>query len=165
MRAHSDLRPEDLTAIVDTREQTPLHLAPLKMRVGTLATGDYSIAGLEEVIRVERKSLPDLVACCGRERERFDAEILRLLGFPVRLLMIEATWSEIELGGWRSAVAPQAVMGSVLGWMAKGIPVLLAGSHQNGGAMVARFMFLAARRRWRELHALAPNLKIATESA
>ena len=54
-----------------SREQTPFDLAPMQTKAGTLNVGDYSIAGLESVVAIERKSLPDLVACCGRERERF----------------------------------------------------------------------------------------------
>ena len=90
-----------ITALVDTREQTPLDLPGLRCEPGTLTTGDYSVRGLESVIAIERKSLPDLVACCGRERERFDREVKRLMAYPVRALVVEASWSDIEAGNWR----------------------------------------------------------------
>ena len=83
------LKPEQVSCVIDTREQTPLDVSPLRHVEGTLTTGDYSVCGLEQVISVERKSLPDLLTCCGRERERFDREIARLLAFPVRSLVIE----------------------------------------------------------------------------
>ena len=86
------LKIQDLTAIVDTREQTPLDLAPLKTVRGTLSTGDYSIVGLEHVVAIERKSRDDLIACVGRERERFDREVKRLLAYHVRSLVVESTW-------------------------------------------------------------------------
>ena len=54
------LTPEQITAIIDTREQAPLDLAPLATITGTLSTGDYSVKGLEAVVAIERKSLPDL---------------------------------------------------------------------------------------------------------
>lgn len=151
----ADLRPEHVTAIIDTREQCPLDLAPLRTRRGTLATGDYSISGLENVVAVERKSLSDLLGCIGQERERFDREVQRLLAYPVRALVVESTWSDIEAGGWRSKVTPAAALGSLLGWMAMGLPVVMAGDHDRAGRYVGRLLFLAARRRWRELRALA----------
>ena len=48
---------ENLTAIVDLREQLPLDLSPLRTIRGTLATGDYSVQGLENIVAIERKSL------------------------------------------------------------------------------------------------------------
>ena len=70
---------EDILAIVDTREQRPLDLSPLQVVRGTLATGDYSVVGLESVVAVERKSLDDLLGCIGTDRARFDREVQRLL--------------------------------------------------------------------------------------
>jgi hypothetical protein len=43
---------ENLVALIDTREQTPLDLAPLRTERATLATGDYSLRGLENVIAI-----------------------------------------------------------------------------------------------------------------
>ena len=54
------IEPRDIVAIIDTREQAPLDLSPLRTEKGTLTTGDYSIKGLESEIAIERKSLPDL---------------------------------------------------------------------------------------------------------
>lgn len=161
MRAHSEPNPDDFCAIVDTREQLPLSLAPLRQRVGTLDTGDYSVAGLEHVVRVERKGLQDLVACCGRERERFERELVRLKGFEARLIVVEATWGQLQLGQWQGDIKPTVVMGSLLGWMADGFPIAMCGSHEGAGALVSRFLFIAARRRWRELQAFMPELRLA----
>ncbi len=148
------MKPESLTAVIDTREQEPLDLAPLQVERGTLATGDYSIRGLEHVISLERKSLPDLLGCIGRDRERFEREVMRLQAYPVRALLIESTWQEIEAGGWRGKVTPQAALGSLLGWAASGIPVLMCGDHDRAGTYASRILFIAARRRWREAKAL-----------
>jgi ERCC4-type nuclease len=149
-----ELKPEMVTAIRDTREQIPLDLSPLLTVPGTLATGDYSLLGLEHVVAIERKGLSDLLACVGGERERFDREVQRLLAYPVRCLVVEATWPEIEAGGWRSKITPQAVMGSLLGWIAAGLPILMAGDHARAGRYVSRLLFIAARRRWRENRAM-----------
>ena len=154
----AELKPEAVTAIVDTREQTPLDLAPLRTISGTLATGDYSIVGLEHLVAVERKSLQDMIACVGVERERFDREVQRLLAFPTRALVIEATWQEIEAGEWRSNVTANAAVGSLLGWIAAGLPTILAGDHERAGRFVSRILFTAVRRRWRECRTLAAGI-------
>jgi ERCC4-type nuclease len=143
--------PSWVTAIVDTREQHPLDLNPINVELGTLATGDYAIKGLEHVARIERKSLPDLLQCCGHERERFEREIERLLAFSVRVLLVEATWADIELGQWRSKLTPKQVEGSLLGWMAKGIQVELVGDHERAGRFAAKLLYTIARRHWESL--------------
>jgi ERCC4-type nuclease len=150
----AELAPEAIVAVIDTREQLPLDLEPLQTVTGTLATGDYSVRGLETVVAVERKSLGDLLACVGQERERFDREVLRLLAYPTRCLVIESTWQELEVGSWRSQVTPAAAVGSVLGWVTAGLPVVMAGNHERAGRIVGRILYTAARRRWREARAL-----------
>lgn len=147
-------RPEQLIALVDTREQAPLDLAPLRVETVSLTTGDYSLKGLESVVAIERKSRPDLIACVGRQRARFDREVQRLLAYPVRALVVEATWEEIETGAWRGEVRPEAALGSLLGWVAAGLPVVMASDRRRAGTYVARLLYLAARRRWREARTL-----------
>lgn len=153
----TELRPDDVVAVIDTREQHPLDLSPLQTVTQTLDTGDYSVRGLEHVIAIERKGLGALLSCIGRERERFEREVQRLLAHPVRAMVVESTWSDLELGGWRGQVRPEAVIGSLLGWIAMGLPVVMAADHQRAGRYTARLLFLAARRRWRELQGLLNN--------
>jgi ERCC4-type nuclease len=155
VKLQAELKPEMVVAVIDTREQAPLDLSPLRVEVATLATGDYSVRGLEHVVAVERKRLSDLLACVGQERERFDREVQRLLAYPVRALVVEATWSDVERGQWRSKVTPAAVLGSLLGWVAQGLPVVMVGDHDRAGRYVSRLLYIAARRRWREARALA----------
>ena len=111
---------------------------------------------MEHLISVERKSLSDLLSCVGRERQRFQRELQRLMAFPARCLVIESSWEEIEMGQWRSSLKPQQAIGSLLGWVEMGIPILMAGDHRRAGEMVARFLFISARRRWRELQHFRP---------
>jgi len=154
IRLPAEPKAEALTAIIDTREQFPLDLSPLQMQGGTLATGDYSLAGLENVIAIERKSESDMLTCIGPERERFEREVQRLLAYPVRALVIESFWHKFEHGGWRSRVTPASAVGSLLGWSAMGLPIVMAADHDRAGKYVARLLFIAARRRWREARAL-----------
>jgi ERCC4-type nuclease len=70
------------TVIIDTREQTRLPIRDLPTVRGTLATGDYSLAGCELLFAVERKTVADLAACCmGDNRDRFERELHRLRDF------------------------------------------------------------------------------------
>lgn len=158
MKLPAEPKPEEITALIDTREQTPLDLSPLRSEVATLTTGDYSVHGLEHVVAVERKSLSDLLGCVGQHRIRFEKEVSRLMGYPVRAIVIESTWSAIESGEYRSQVKPQAVIGSLLGWIAAGVPILMAGDHKRAGVYTSRLLYIAARRRWREARALVENV-------
>jgi len=148
-----------IIAIIDTREQLPLSLEFLDGEAipterGTLATGDYSIKGLENLVAVERKSLPDLMGCIGRDRERFEREIQRMKGIPSRCLVVEASWDEIGRGEYRSKVNPRAAIGTLIGWMVEGIPIAMVGNHQAAGRFVGRFLSIFASRKLRELKAL-----------
>ncbi len=154
----AELRPEQVTAIIDTREQIPLDLAPLQTVGGTLTTGDYSVLGLETIVAIERKSLGDFLACCGGERERFQKQVDRLMGVPIRALVIEATWPELEAGEWRSQITPASAIGSLVGWIAQGLPIILVGDHNRAGRYTSRLLFTAARRRWREARALVATV-------
>ena len=152
------LKPEWITALVDIREQRPLDLAPLRTETKTLTTGDYSVAGLEHVVAVERKSLADLVLCVGKERKRFEREVQRLLAYPVRAIVVESSWADLELGNWRSQVTPESAVGSVLGWIAQGLPVVMAGNRKRAEEYVVRLLLITVRRRWREALALLRNV-------
>lgn len=152
--------PEDLTAIIDTREQRPLDLSPLPSKRGSLTVGDYSLRGLEDVVAVERKSLEDLTSSLGAGRRRFDQQVRNLLSVPHRLLVCECSWDELERGAYRSNLAANAATGSLLGYMAKGLPVVMAGDHERAGRYVSRFLFLVARRRWREARVLCPETPV-----
>ncbi len=147
------IRASDIVAIIDTREQLPLDLSPFKVARGNLVTGDYSILHLEREIAVERKSLSDLLGCVGRDRRRFDAEMKRLLAYPSRLLVIEASVIEIEKGEWRSKLQPNHVIGALAGWQEQGIPIAYAGDHARASKVVFNHLRLAALRRWGELKA------------
>ncbi len=162
----SEPKAEQLVAIIDSREQQPLNLSPLRTQVGTLQTGDYSLVGLESIVAIERKSLGDMLSCMASERERFEKEIQRLLAFSVRALIIESDWRQFSDGGWsRSRVTPASAIGSLLGWSAMGLPIVMAGSHEQAGKYVARLLFIAARRRWREARALVGIVLERAESS
>ena len=79
--------------VIDTREQTPLDFERYDCEVvrGGLATGDYSVAGLESLAAVERKSEEDLLGCLTRERPRFERELARARGMELFAVVVETT--------------------------------------------------------------------------
>lgn len=150
----AELPLERIVAVIDTREQLPQDLHPLKMETDTLATGDYSVRGLEPFVTVERKSLADFVACCGVERDRFERCIQRMLAYPCRAIVIEASRQDLDAGAWRSRISASAVVGSFLGWQAGGVPIVLSGTRAAAAQDIAQLLIFAARRRWREAREL-----------
>lgn len=149
---------DQITAIVDTREQQPYDLAPMAAEAGTLQVGDYSVAGLQSVIAIERKELSDFIACCGRERDRFQRELNSLRGWPVSAVLIETTWQTLELGQWRSRITPASVMGSVTSWIAQGHNLILADDRDMSQRICRSILFHAARHRWREVATLVDSV-------
>jgi DNA excision repair protein ERCC-4 len=154
------IKPDKITAVIDTREQRPLTLmlkqdTILKSKPGTLYSGDYSVKGLEKHIAIERKSLDDLMGCIGRDRDRFERELLRLRGYEVKGIVVESTWQKIEAGEYRSRVRPSAAIGSLMGWIAMGIPVTMAGDHVRAGIFVARMLYITANRKYEQLKHLS----------
>lgn len=116
------------TVLIDSREQAPYRflnidpftVIPLRTNV-TMATGDYSIAGFESRLTVERKSVSDFLGSITSGRERFErefermAEIVRNGGFAA--VVIEAELSEVlrEASG-KSQIRIDSIMGTVDAW-------------------------------------------------
>jgi len=150
--------------VVDTREQNPLRFGNLPTVVVTLDAGDYSIVGLTHLVAVERKSVDDLLACCGRERERFKRELQRLRAYRFRVLVIEGDAGTLEAGQWRSQLTPAHVLGSLAAWCAQyELPVWPGGSHDGAGRFVERFLYQAARCVFTEYSAASAFLESVTE--
>lgn len=118
----------------------------------TLATGDYSLEGLADVIAVERKSLADLAMCVGRERERFERELERLARMPYPALVVEASMADILLGAARSEVHPHAVIGSLVSWSVRfRIPVWLCTGRREAAAITYKILLKALEAHTRQL--------------
>ena len=135
---------EALTAIRDTREQDGYTLAPMDLRVEGLQTGDYSVAGLEDMIALERKTLPDLVSCIGSGRERFLRELQRLKAHPFRAVVIEGLWSDLEDGHYQSRLNPDSATHSIISWQSRFCLALRLCWNQGGGGAVRQGIPLPA---------------------
>ena len=132
--------------VVDTREQEPWSFRDLATESGTLDTGDYSVRGLEHVVAIERKSLDDLLACIGRERDRFKRELQRLRAYRFRCLVVEASHADLERGEWRSRLKPSHLLGSLAAWQAQfELPIWLAGNRESAARFAERYLHQCAR--------------------
>lgn len=129
--------------VIDSREQQPLSFpAEVPVVVAGLASGDYSLEGYEDRIALERKSLSDLLACVGRERERFERELVRLWALDYAALVIEATLEEVLAGRPdRTLVSGRAAVGSLLAWSVDyRLPVFFCGDRRLAAALVLKVL-------------------------
>ena len=138
--------PDDVLAIIDTREQLPLEL-PLRTITDTLPTGDYSVSGFEDLICVERKSLPDLIGCMTSGRSRFERELQRMKAYEARCVVVEASWQQLRNGDYRSRITPEAATHSVVSWLSRfGVPFLFVDDRTAAADAVAYFLFTSTKK-------------------
>ena len=118
--------PSQFTLAVDTREQAPFAfdgiLGPGKRpvivnatRTG-LATGDYSILGLEDRIAVERKTKSDLFRTVGAGRRRFERELARMAEMPAPAIVLECDLASVLRRPVHSRMSPASVLNSLIAW-------------------------------------------------
>jgi len=111
----------DFIIKIDTREKLPysfIDIEPMsKIIYGKLDTGDYSVAGLENNVCVERKSMADLFGSVGNGRARFEREMQRLSAFDYAAIVVES-----DIQTWfmnppiRSKMNPKSVFRTVIAW-------------------------------------------------
>jgi ERCC4-type nuclease len=159
LRHLGDLADRLPTVIIDTREQCPLLFRRLPVIRAGLYSGDYSVVGLEAVFAVERKTVDDLASCCsGANRARFENELHRLRGFRFKRLLIIGQRVEIELKRYYSSVAPGSILGSLAAWEIRyDIPVVWAPTPEDGGELIERWAWYAAREAVEAVNALFRN--------
>lgn len=127
--------------IVDTREGAPFTFQSFPNWIGgtvrgTLRTGDYTIQGMETLLCLERKSLEDLIGTLLHRRRQFIDECERMLEYPCRAILVEASYEEINTPylpplGEYSAAHPNAISGSLDAVEARfGIPVIYTSSNR-----------------------------------
>jgi DNA excision repair protein ERCC-4 len=80
------------TIVIDTREGEPYSFDPRLAGAvrRALAAGDYSLAGLEDQVAVERKTLDDFVSTVIHRRRRFRQELRKLSRYRAACVVVEA---------------------------------------------------------------------------
>lgn len=123
-----------LQIIVDSREQRPWTFTNYNAVVtrACLRSGDYSLAGHEGEIALERKSLDDLVQSLSHGRTRFEAEVERLSAMQFAAVLVEASAQDVVERKYKSEMLPQSVLQSAFAWMVRyKVPVLWCGSRPH----------------------------------
>lgn len=108
---------------VDSREQTPWHflnvdpwkIVPL-VTDKALATGDYSIAGAESRIAIERKSIQDLLGSITAGRDRFEREFERLAKLEHAAVVVEGDWTQVLEALRSTKINADSLCGTVAAW-------------------------------------------------
>ena len=138
-----------VTVIVDTREQEPLGFNPELVTAvrRALPAGDYSVAGLEQTVAVERKTLDDLVGTVMHARGRFYRELQRLETYTRACIVVEANIADVVAGRYRGEAHPNAVLGSAIAISVDfGVPVFFCSSRQIACRFVESYLLRAAER-------------------
>ena len=143
--------PAQPVILIDTREQAPLAFSHLEAEAATLATGDYSVKGLEDDFTVERKSMADLLGSLTHDRERFFRELQRMRAYSTRLLLVVGTTAELHSLLARRKISLPSIQGSLAGIEARGIPVAFYGTPAAAARKVESMAFYAWRQRLRGL--------------
>lgn len=131
--------------IIDTREQLPYHFQTPAVK-GTLPTGDYSISGLEDLIAVERKTLPDLIGCLCTGRERFEKELYRGKSLDYFCLVVECSLSDLANGSYRSKMTPKSAIQSLMAFSIRyRLPIFFVENRDYGSRVVESLLLKYTR--------------------
>lgn len=146
--------------VVDDREKIPLPIPASphsELRVRRLATGDYSVSGLEHLIAIERKKPAELLHTVGAGRGRFlkelhRMEVMQFLGGYVAIV-IEGSYRDLEnldaiaaANGASRAVKSAHVLAAISAWsVQRKIPVWFGGDVEGCGRLVYRLLLAASK--------------------
>ncbi len=129
----------DLVVVIDTREQKPYRFA--RSEVKALASGDYSIVGLEDRVAVERKTKHDAYSSLGQGRARFERELQRLARFDYAAIVIETSLPDFLRAPAFSRMNPRAAARSLIAWSVKyRVCVFFAGDRRHGNALTRELL-------------------------
>ena len=119
--------------IVDSREQTPFDFSEYpnwiqEEKKQKLKVGDYSVEGMEDLLVIERKSLPDLITTLMQHRSRFFKLCDKMMQYRWKALLVEASYEDIKSPydeDLNTLAHPNAVSGTLDALEARyGIPVI-----------------------------------------
>jgi hypothetical protein len=98
---------------------------------------------LENLVGIERKTLPDLIGCLSTDRKRFEAELVRGRGMACFAVVAECAWLDVVEGRYRSRMEPAAATASILSLsMRNRVPFHFAGTRQQAEAVTFHLLRL-----------------------
>ncbi len=139
---------KEVVVVVDSREQEPYSFSDRVVTVRrALPAGDYSLAGLEQSVAIERKSAEDFVHTLIRERERFRRELLKLATYERYCIVVEAGMGDILAGIYRSGCHPSSVFGAAMSIIVDyGVPIYFCSNRQCACRFVEDYLLRCHRR-------------------
>ncbi len=107
-----------------------------------MPTGDYTVAGFESRVCVERKSLADLFSTLSQHRERFEREHQRMAEMHRAMVVVEAPWYDVcHFPPEHSRLHPKTVFRTAVSWYARyGIPWIMAEDRRLAEIYTFRFL-------------------------
>lgn len=126
---------------------------------GKLDFGDYSAVftlpngekfDLMGIVSVERKmSLDELCGCYTNDRARFEREFERAkaVNAKIYLLIEEATFEKAYNGKYRSQMKPQALVASMLAWLARYDCQIIMCRAESSGRLIHDILYREAKER------------------
>lgn len=154
--------------VQDTREQTgwsDLFEAPCI--VDTLAVGDYSVAGLQHLVAVERKSLSDLLGSLTHDRERFEREFAKARGYQRFYVIIEASAPDVlhgRYGRFGAKVNPKAIWETIAAFSNRYAPFMFGGDRMTAAKLCESLLLKFAREYCRAVESMEKASNIAVKT-
>jgi hypothetical protein len=155
-RGGTQLTTPRATVLVDTREQNPFNFSRFRgwfagIEKKALAIGDYSVAGLEGVCAVERKSLSDLVHSCTVDRNTFINRLRRMARYPHRLLVVTSALSQVKSPYAHASVDPNRTTQFLVAVLAGlQVPFVCSETHELGEELVGSYLYQVHLYHWLE---------------
>ena len=138
-----------IPVVFDTREQKPWAFDPTRFSMSreTLRPGDYTVRGMEDELRIERKSLGDFVGTVIGDWMRFRKSLNRLAYYDVSLIVVEADLEDVFARRYESDALPESIIGRANGiFLDHGIQVAWWGNRTACVTMVENFLTLAVKK-------------------
>ncbi len=120
-----------MVIVVDTREQDEYTFGDAKVVRRKLDAGDYSVAGLENRVAIERKNIDDFVNTVIYQKERFHEELCALARMDFAAIVVEASLTDVLDHRYKSGVRPVSVIGAAVAIMVEyRVPIIFCGNRQ-----------------------------------
>jgi ERCC4-type nuclease len=134
--------------LVDSREKWPFIWAPyftdnVILERATLETGDVAVAELEDFGAVERKTIPDMLNCLGRDRIRFIKELQRARYCGSFMVIIEGDLQSLILQC--GELHPNAILASLASWQAQYCPFFFSSTVELAARTAEYFLLRPLR--------------------
>jgi DNA excision repair protein ERCC-4 len=128
----------EIVLIQDSREKHGYaHLFQSPHVVAGLDCGDYSVAGLEHLISIERKSFQDLLGSLTSGRDRFEAELKRARSLHRFYVIVECTPRDLLVDdfGRLSRANPRSIWGTICVWSTRYHPFIFGGTRADSARL------------------------------